>query len=72
MESIALNDEILPQEAEEGVKMEPSKFVPTVGEGAQSYASMITYIEQFSIVTMHTLTWSVHDTYNYLSENTYM
>lgn len=64
MESIALNDEILPQEEEEGVKMEPSKFVPTVGEGAQSYASMSTYIEQFSIVTMHTLTWSVHDTYN--------
>lgn len=50
MESIALNDELLPQEEEEGVKMEPSKFVPTVGEGAQSYASMSTYIEHFSIV----------------------
>ena len=43
MESIVLNDELLPQEEEEGVKMEPSKFVPTVGEGAQSYASMSTY-----------------------------
>ena len=55
MESIALNDDIVssPQEEEEGVKMEPSKFVPTVGEGAQSYASMSTYINHFSIVTVH-------------------
>ena len=43
----------MPQEEEEGVKMEPSKFVPTVGEGAQSYASMSTYINHFSIVTVH-------------------
>ena len=31
---------LLPQEEEEGFKMAPSNFVPTINEGSQNYASV--------------------------------